>query len=85
MLGAPGADETTFAAVYLVAALAWAPAFYRAIDPWLRRRAGDPARGHHRLAPRLDPRPHGARRGHPGATSSAASASWRTSSAARGR
>ena len=40
MLGAPGADETTFAAVYLVAALAWAPAFYRAIDPWLRRRAG---------------------------------------------
>jgi hypothetical protein len=40
MLGAPGADETTFAAVYLVAALAWAPAFYRAVDPWLRRRAG---------------------------------------------
>jgi hypothetical protein len=40
MLGAPGADETTFAAVYLVAALAWAPAFYRAIDPWLRRRVG---------------------------------------------
>ena len=40
MLGAPGADETTFAVVYLVAALAWAPAFYRAIDPWLRRRAG---------------------------------------------
>ena len=23
-----------------MAALAWAPAFYRAIDPWLRRRAG---------------------------------------------
>ena len=40
MLGAPGADEATFAAVYLVAALAWAPAFYRAVDPWLRRRAG---------------------------------------------
>ena len=40
MLGAPGADETTFAVVYLVAALAWAPAFYRAVDPWLRRRAG---------------------------------------------
>jgi hypothetical protein len=40
MLGAPGGDETTFAAVYLVAALAWAPAFYRAIDPWLRRRVG---------------------------------------------
>ena len=40
MLGAPGADEATFAAVYLVAALAWAPAFYRAIDPWLRRRVG---------------------------------------------
>ena len=40
MLGAPGADEATFAAVYLVAALAWAPAFYRAVDPWLRRRVG---------------------------------------------
>ena len=40
MLGAPGADETTFAAVYLVAALVWAPAFYRAIDPWLRHRVG---------------------------------------------
>jgi hypothetical protein len=40
MLGAPGADETTFAAVYLVAALAWAPAFYRAVDPRLRRRVG---------------------------------------------
>ena len=40
MLGAPGADETTFAAVYLVAAIVWAPAFYRAVDPWLRRRAG---------------------------------------------
>ena len=40
MLGAPGADETAFAAVYLVAAIVWAPAFYRAVDPWLRRRAG---------------------------------------------
>jgi hypothetical protein len=40
MLGAPGADETTFAAAYLVAALVWAPAFYRAVDPWLRRRVG---------------------------------------------
>ena len=40
MLGAPGADEATFAAVYLVAALAWAPAFYHAVDPWLRRRVG---------------------------------------------
>ncbi len=40
MLGAPGADEAPFAAVYLVAALAWAPAFYRAVDPWLRRRVG---------------------------------------------
>jgi hypothetical protein len=40
MLGATGADETTFAAAYLVVALVWAPAFYRAIDPWLRRRVG---------------------------------------------
>ena len=77
MLGAPGGDETTFAAVYLVAALAWAPAFYRAIDPWLRRRVGTLLRGHHRLAPRAGRPIPRCPSETPWSTSSAASACWR--------